>query len=236
MEDGSVNVIGILPTDRSPEMQKLLEPWLDIIETDDGRYPYTIRHEDADENETGVCTDRAQFQELVRGCSTVSLGQGGGQLVRYEDLEMTVTVHGPSCPYHLAPNWRIWTNQYQFRPELQPDDTATERTAQLRELARTAHLQTGSVYTYTQRFSQVFDPAVHVDRERVCAGALDELYWLTILGPKVVETIGRAALLAVESDRVESLEDGSVLLVVGNTPINRDVPAYQRIREELGIK
>ena len=166
MEDGSVNTVGILPTDRSPEMDELLKPWLDIIETDDGRYPYTVRHEDAEENEKGESTNRAELRELVRGCSTVKLGRArGGQLVRYGDLEVTVTVYGPSCPYHLAPCWRVWTDQYQFRPGLQPDDTATEWTAQLRELARTAHLRTGSVYTYTQRFAQVFDSSVHVTRE-----------------------------------------------------------------------
>jgi hypothetical protein len=237
MEDGSVNTVGILPADCSLGMEALLEPWLDIIETDDGRYPYTVRHEDAAENETGKSTHRAELRELVRGCSTVKLGRArGDQLFRYGELEVTVTVYGPSCPYHLAPYWRVWTDQYQFRPALQPDDTATERTAQLRELARTAHLRTKSVYTYTQRFAQVFDSAVHVNRERVCAGTLDELYWVTILGPDVVETVGRAALLAVGADRAEPLEDGSVLLVVGETPIDRDVPAFQRIREKLSVE
>jgi hypothetical protein len=67
----------------------------------------------------------------------------------------------------------------------------------------------------------------------VCAGALDELYWLTILGPDTVERVGRSALLSVESDRCEELSDGSVLLVVGDTPVERDVPTLRRIRHEL---
>lgn len=234
MDDGSVNVVGILSDDPSEGMEELLDPWLDIVATDDGGYPYTVRRERADGNEDGESSDRTELRELARESSTVKLGRAkGGNVVRYRDLEVTVTVHGPDCPYHLAPCWRVWTDQYQFRPALQPGDTAADRTEQLLELARIAHLRTGSVYTYAQRFAEVYDPAVHVDPERVRTGALDELYWLTVPGPDTVDAVGREALLAAGADRAEALGDGSVLLVVGDTPVERDVPAFRRFRDEL---
>jgi hypothetical protein len=67
----------------------------------------------------------------------------------------------------------------------------------------------------------------------VCAGALDELYWVTDLGPDVVKTCGRAALLPLTVGRAKPLEDGSALLAVGEIPIDRDGPAVQRGREKL---
>jgi len=234
MDDGSVNLVGILPEEPSVGMDDLLGPWLETVAADGGSYPYTVYREHGD-HEDGESSDRAELSELVRGSSTVKLGRArGGQLVRYRDLEVTVTVRGPDCPYHLAPCWRVWTDQYQFRPALQPGDTAAERTEQLLDLARTAHLRTGSVYTYAQRFAQVFDSSVHVDAGRVRAGGLDELYWLTVLGPDTVDAAGRDALLAAGADRAEPLEDGSVLLVIGDTPVEREVPAFRRFRDGLG--
>lgn len=56
---------------------------------------------------------------------------------------------------------------------------------------------------------------------------------MTDLGPDVVKTCGRAALLAVRADRAKPLEDGSALLAVGEIPIDRDGPAVQWGREKL---
>lgn len=58
-------------------------------------------------------------------------------------------------------------------------------------------------------------------REGVLAGEMEELYWLQILPPATVETVGREKLESAPAYRVEELPDGAVLLVAYGNPLQR---------------
>lgn len=53
----------------------------------------------------------------------------------------------------------------------------------------------------------------------VRAGDLEELYWLQLLPPRMVDRVGRDRLTSAPAHRVETLADGAVLLVAHEDPI-----------------
>lgn len=55
--------------------------------------------------------------------------------------------------------------------------------------------------------------------EGVRAGELEELYWLQLLPPQMAERVGRNRLASAPAPRVDKLDDGAVLLMSHEDPL-----------------
>ena len=64
---------------------------------------------------------------------------------------------------------------------------------------------------------------------------VDHLMWLTILGPKIVDRLGRARVLSTPAYRVEELENGGVLIVLTEHPTAADQSSDARIEAEAHL-
>jgi len=67
---------------------------------------------------------------------------------------------------------------------------------------------------------------------------LYELFWLNVLGPKLVDSLGRERVLSTPAHRVEALPNGSVLLVLWPTPADfaRDAAREVQARAHVHLR
>lgn len=72
--------------------------------------------------------------------------------------------------------------------------------------------------------------------ESLAHDAYDFLSWVTVFAPPVVETYGREALLSAPAPLVEELDDGAVLLVAYDDPLDPQPDGYADVADHIGLE
>lgn len=77
---------------------------------------------------------------------------------------------------------------------------------------------------------------VATSREGILEGDLEQLYWLQVFPPRMVERVRRDALLSAPAWRVEELSDGAVLLVAYANPHFPDFDRKEALEDAVGTE
>jgi len=166
---------------------------------------------------------------------------------RFGSIAATVLVNDktpeglPALP-HLDVDLR---EQYYVPGRVDPDavethvDDYADLVARLHERARgVGHEPLYALGADPNQLAALFGDGpgpVATTRDGVLDGRLEQLYWLQVLPPAMVEEVGRNALLDAPAWRVDELPSGAVLLVAYPNPHQPDFDAVSRIEDAVGV-
>lgn len=88
--------------------------------------------------------------------------------------------------------------------------------------------------SHTAHVHERFGPPV--EAEDLAAGQVQDVSWLMLFPPDMVETYGRQFLLDAPVWRAEELEDGAVLLVAFANPLGRPFDDYRDLYDYFDIE
>lgn len=77
---------------------------------------------------------------------------------------------------------------------------------------------------------------VDTSRTGILAGTIEQLYWLQILPPRMVEDLGLETVLSAPSWRSDELDDGAALLVAYVNPHSPDFERKEDLEEHVGAR
>lgn len=166
--------------------------------------------------------------------SLAAAGEGRIELW-YEDLRLNFALNRgspyvPDVPYFSLV---VWSNQFESYGD-DADAEIRERVRQFLDVARPLAELADPTYAYG--FVEKYEPEdVRPTENDIEAGNVEDVFWLNVLSAPTVTRFGGKRLLSAPAWKVEKLSNGSVFLVVNDSPWYCKAEADE-IEEFLGIQ
>lgn len=149
--------------------------------------------------------------KLVRGLDTPE-GRvvGSSVTMRSDELEYNVSIGCGACDLTLDASYLL--------SRFTSGDTSQTLIALTAKLAS----QLGALFSRSHSATdlQLVEPPYEQREYRLAPDQVEEIYWLNVWGPEIVERIGRPLVLATPAWHVEELSYGGVLVVIRPTPLD----------------
>lgn len=183
---------------------------------------------------------RTPFGTVSVGCEAIAAEMTGmdspeNQTYESGDDEWDL-FDSPLCVYTLRDG-----HAFENGGEEQPGDT-DELLDQFAELVATGYLATDGPPLAAHAQPPMIRAGVHATdsppftAESLAHDAYESLSWLTVFTPPVVETYGRETLLSAPAPIVTELDDGAVLLVAYDDPLDPQPDGYTDVADHVGLE
>lgn len=240
---GLITLYGCFGPDHADlSLTSMVRQWVDILdfatEGSDTIYPY-----DLSDDETKRIGKAASLDELCELFSRYPDSRSAlrSDGTRYRELPVRVAVSGTDSdnPYNPAYVVELQADAFTELADELGTRTAMER---LIDLAGTSHERLEPEFSYLiPAYQNELQPYFHPDWERFAEGDPDAFTrtenrlvpWGFTLTPSAVERYGREHLLATPAYEVRELADGSIMIIVSETPIDEDYEARSRVCDHL---
>lgn len=239
MAGGGVDVFGLLSETRAEsDLGTLFEPMLSQVECrseQSDRVEYMVKR-DSGATQTGTATRTDTVLEEIDAARSARVGTPEDRMWLTRDhLPVCLRVYNHVDDFFQTPLYHLWHPAHALAEE---SHHGPENAKSVVDLALDLHSKMGTVYTYgfaSYEQNPLADPDLHPDQESLRDGEVPDLHWLNVFPPSIVERFGRDVLLDAPAYRVEELADGSVLLVVQESPVEQDEDRWLVVQDHLGM-
>jgi hypothetical protein len=223
----NISFWGILPRDTgSNELRDVAEMWASLSANASKGYQYEVLKDG--EVVSGVAGSTDELAEAFTGPVSGSF-ETEEEKLRYRSVPFSLNLYGETESYPLAPCWEVAIDANRFRTDVgHSPETISDRVDAVVDLTTSAHRATGALYTYAQPTTDPYELSLHPDREQVTEGRLESLYWLTVFSPAPLLLAERTSLLSHPNCETKELNDGSIVVVCGDNPVET---SQEKIRE-----